>query len=84
MVKIMEEPKLVKELRETHCKGCLNEHSPRKCTACNVLDCWLRRTYLEKGVYSEAAKYDIVTKMSDNISSEINKKIINQMKDTIF
>lgn len=75
----IKEPVFVSELRNTHCKGCRDEHSPKKCTACQIIDCWLRKTYLPSGLYAEAIKYDIVSTQVDMITKEINKKIINDI-----
>ena len=75
----IKEPVFVSELRKTHCKGCRDEHSPKKCTACQIIDCWLRKTYLPSGLYAEATKYDIVSTQVDMITKEINQEIINDI-----
>lgn len=74
-----DESDFVKNLRETHCKGCRDENSPRKCGACAVLDCWLRRTYLPAGEWAQACRADILNEQVDNISEAINKEISKEL-----
>lgn len=70
-----DESDFVKNLRETHCKDCRDKNSPRKCRACEVLDCWLRETYLPAGEWAQACRADILNEQMDNISETINCKI---------
>ena len=71
-----DESDFVKNLRKTHCKGCRDKNSPRKCSACAVLDCWLRKTYLPAGEWAQACRADILNKQVDNISEAINDEIM--------
>ena len=73
-----DESDFVKNIRNTHCKGCINEHG--FCNACDVLDCWLRHTYLPEGEWKRACIDDItwknVCEISNTIDNEILKRII--------
>lgn len=71
-----DESDFVKNLRETHCKDCRDKNSPRKCSACAVLDCWLRKTYLPAGEWAQACRADIVNEQMEDISKAIDKEII--------
>jgi hypothetical protein len=73
----------VKDIRRTHCIDCRNNTTIRNNYICDnrvVIDCWLRKTYLPSGVYSEATKADLVSSMTNNITEEINQMIINDIK----
>lgn len=72
-----DESDFVKNIRNTHCNGCLNDGG--FCNACAVLDCWLRHTYLPEGEWSRATKNDIKWKLTCQISDEINKKILKEI-----
>lgn len=72
-----DETDYVTHIRKTHCKGCLNEHG--WCTAENVLMCWLRKTYLPEGEYEKAIQSDINTHLVNDITDEINKKILEDV-----
>lgn len=69
------ESDFVKNIRKTHCKNCLNEGG--FCNACEVLDCWLRHTYLPEGEWTKATMGDIEWKLTCQISDNINKEILN-------
>ena len=76
--------KFVKEIREKHCKGCRSNSICGNKHLCNnktVIDCWLRQTYLPEGVYAEACEADVISSMSDHIEKDINKKIIDIIKN---
>lgn len=73
-----EETDFVKNIRKSHCKGCLNEFMP--CSACAVLDCWLRKTYLPEGEWEKASQYDIHTKHLKDITDDINKRILEELE----
>ena len=72
------ESDFVKSIRKKHCKGCMNEHG--YCSACSVLDCWLRKTYLPNGEWSKAMVCDIENKMVNQLSDEIDKEILKNLK----
>ena len=71
-----EESDFVKDIRNTHCKGCLNEGF---CNECSVLNCWLRHTYLPTGEWSRAMRNDIEWKLTCQISDEIDKEILKNI-----
>ena len=71
------ESDFVKNIRKNHCKGCMNENG--YCTACTVLDCWLRKTYLPDGEWVKACETDLCQKMSNEISNTINQQILNEI-----
>lgn len=71
------ESDFVKNIRKNHCKGCMNENG--YCTACTVLDCWLRKTYLPDGEWTKACETDLYQKMSNEISNTINQQILNEI-----
>lgn len=74
----------VKDIRRTHCIGCRDNTAICNNYICDnraVIDCWLRKTYLPSGVYSEAAEADMVSSMTDNLTKEINQMIINDIKE---
>lgn len=66
----------VKNIRQTHCKGCLNGG---RCTNCETLNCWLRHTYLPNGIWEQAAMQDVENDLGNNLTDTINKEIIKQM-----
>ena len=71
------ETEFVKNIRDTHCKGCRNEYMP--CNACAVLDCWLRKTYLPEGEWRKASEYDLHTKLMKDVTDAIDKRIIEEL-----
>ena len=73
-----DESEFVKDKRKNHCKGCMNENG--YCSACEVLNCWLRETYLPKGVWAEAIESDITWENVQNLSHEIDKNIMRDLK----
>ena len=75
------ESDFVKSIRCTHCKGCLNENG--YCSACSVLDCWLRKTYLPAGVWEEACQDDIEWKLVCEISDSIDEQILVDIKNKL-
>ena len=72
-----EETEFVKNIRKSHCKGCRDEEA--LCTACAVLDCWLRKTYLPEGEWQKAVEYDFHTTHMQNIIDDIDKRIIEEL-----
>lgn len=73
----------VKGIRQTHCIGCRSNTSICNDYICDnraVIDCWLRKTYLPAGVYSEAAEADLISMQTKTITDEINQRIINKIK----
>lgn len=73
-----DESDFVKHIRAIHCKGCMNENG--YCSACSVLDCWLRHTYLPEGEWTKANMSDLEWKMTSQLSDEIDKHILECMK----
>lgn len=76
--------KFVKEIRQKHCKGCRNNSTCGNkyfCNNQNVIDCWLRQTYLPEGVYAEACEADAISSMSNHIEKVINKKIVDIIRN---
>lgn len=76
----------VKDIRRTHCIGCRNNTSICNDYICDnraVIDCWLRKTYLPAGVYSEAAEADVISEHTKTITDEINQMIINKIKNKL-
>lgn len=71
------ETEYVKNIRNTHCKGCMNENG--FCSACEVLDCWLRKTYLPKGEWKKAVTGDVEWKLQCEISETVDKKILQDI-----
>ena len=74
----------VKDIRRTHCIGCRDNTTIRNNYICDnraVIDCWLRKTYLPSGVYSKAAEADMVSSMTNNVTEEINQRIINDIME---
>lgn len=71
------ESDFVKDKRKNHCKGCRNERG--YCSACAVLNCWLRKTYLPKGEWERASMDDTVWKNVNKITNEIDKKIMKEL-----
>lgn len=72
----------VKDIRQRHCVGCRDNTTICNNYICDnraVIDCWLRKTYLPSGIYSEATKADLVSSMTKNITEEINQTIINDI-----
>lgn len=70
----------VKEIRQKHCKGCLNNSicgNEYFCNNQNVIDCWLRKTYLPEGVYAKACEEDAISSMSNQLAKDINKQIVD-------
>ena len=72
------ESDFVKDKRNTHCKGCMNEGI---CMTTEVLNCWLRETYLPKGEWTRAMKDECDWKLTCEISDEIDKKILDTLYD---
>jgi hypothetical protein len=66
----------VEEIKKTFCKGCLNGAS---CTNCETINCWLRTTYLPKGIWEEAAIQDVENNMVDNLTDAINREIVKHI-----
>lgn len=76
------ESDFVKDKRKNHCKGCMNENG--YCSACEVLNCWLRKTYLPEGEWSRANMDDITWKNVNELSNEVDKKIMKELsKDEV-
>ena len=73
-----DESEFVKDKRKNHCKGCMNQNG--YCSACEVLNCWLRKTYLPEGVWAEAVESDITWENVQNLSNEIDKNIMRDLK----
>ena len=73
------ESDFVKDKRQNHCKGCMNANG--YCTAQEVLMCWLRKTYLPKDEWHKAMMSDIETKQMNDITNEINNRILQELKN---
>lgn len=71
----------VKNLRETHCKGCRSNVDIKgvACSCCQVIDCWLRKTYLPQGEWSKACHADMIANMTNDIARDIDNKIIESI-----
>ena len=72
------ESDFVKDKRKNHCAGCMNENG--YCSAQEVLMCWLRKTYLPKDEWYNAMMSDMMTKNVNDISDEINRQILEDIK----
>jgi hypothetical protein len=66
----------VEEIKKTFCKGCQNGGC---CTNCETINCWLRTTYLPKGIWEEAAIQDVENNMVDNLTDAINREIVKHI-----
>ena len=73
------ESDFVKDKRNTHCAGCMNENG--YCTAQDVLICWLKKTYLPEGEFQKAVESDLMTENMNNITDEINSHILQELKN---
>lgn len=73
------ESDFVKDKRNTHCAGCMNENG--YCTAQDVLVCWLKKTYLPEGEWLKAIESDLMTENMNNITDEINNYILQELKN---
>lgn len=76
---ICTESDFVKNIRKTHCKGCMDEHFPG-CGCQQVLDCWLRATYLPKGEWSRACMCDMMTANVKELTEHINNEILKDLE----
>ena len=72
------ESDFVKDKRQNHCKGCMNENG--YCSATEVLSCWLRKTYLPEDEWYKAMESDVITENINEISDAIDRKILEDMK----
>ena len=66
----------VEEIKKTLCKGCLNG---ARCTNCETINCWLRKTYLPDGVWEQAAIQDVENNMVNDFTHKINQEIVKKM-----
>lgn len=73
------ESEFVKDKRKNHCKDCMNKNG--FCTAQEVLMCWLRMTYLPKDEWHKAMMSDVETKCTNEITDEINSRILQELKN---
>jgi hypothetical protein len=74
-----EETEFVKNIRNTHCKGCMNEYFPG-CGACDVLNCWLHKTYLPEGEWRKAVECDTIAQQAKDIGKAIDKEILKGLE----
>ena len=74
------ESDFVKDKRQNHCKGCMNANG--WCTAQEVLMCWLRKTYLPKDEWYNAMMSDTETSAVNEITDEINSRILQDITRT--
>lgn len=79
------ETDFVKNLRTTHCKGCMNEGDEfhRFCNGQAVIHCYLVNKYIPHEEWHNTVQNDISNVLSEDLSISINKEIINDMKEMI-
>ena len=73
----LNESEFVKDKRKNHCEDCMNANG--FCGAQDVLMCWLRKTYLPDDEWYKAMISDIETKQINEITKEINQKILEKI-----
>lgn len=71
-----EETEFVKNIKKEQCEGC-RAHG---CGARDVLMCWLRQNFLPEGEWRKATEYDIFNKCAEDLSKEIDKEIMEELK----
>jgi hypothetical protein len=79
------ETDFVKNLRKTHCKGCMNEGDEfhRFCNGQAVIHCYLVNKYIPHEEWHNTVQNDISNVLAEDLSIVINKEIINDMKEMI-
>lgn len=79
------ETDFVKNLRKTHCQGCMNEGDEfhRFCNGQAVIHCYLVNKYIPHEEWHNTVQNDISNVLSEDLSIAINKEIINDMKEMI-
>lgn len=79
------ETDFVKNLRRTHCKGCMNEGDEfhRFCNGQAVIHCYLVNKYIPHEEWHNTVQNDISNVLTEDLSIAINKEIINDMKEMI-
>lgn len=75
---IYTETDFVKNLRRTHCKGCMNEGDEfhRYCNGQTVIHCYLVNKHIPREEWHNTVQNDILNASVEGISKEIDKKII--------
>ena len=75
------ETDLVKNLRGTHCKGCMNEGDEfhRFCNGQAVIHCYLVKQYIPNDEWKKTVENDIINKQSNDIVIAINNEIIKEI-----
>lgn len=75
------ETDFVKNLRKTHCKGCMNEGDEyyRYCNGQTVIHCYLVKTYIPHEEWHNTVQNDILNKQTNDIAIAIDKEIIKDM-----
>lgn len=75
------ETDFVKNLRGTHCKGCMNEGDEfhRFCNGQAVIHCYLVKQYIPNDEWKKTVENDIINKQSNDIVIAINNEIIKEI-----
>ena len=75
------ETDFVKNLRRTHCKGCMNEGDEfhRFCNGQAVIHCYLVKQYIPNDEWKKTVENDIINKQSNDIVIAINNEIIKEI-----
>lgn len=75
------ETDFVKNLRETHCKGCRDEGNEfhRYCNGQAVIQCYLVKQYIPHEEWHNTVQNDILNKQTNDIAIAIDKEIIKDM-----
>jgi hypothetical protein len=76
-----DETDYVKNIRNTHCKGCMNEGDDNfhYCDGKSVINCYLRRTYIPEGEWQQTSLNDIRIAHCRQITESINKQILEKL-----
>lgn len=75
------ETDFVKNLRQTHCKGCRDEGNEfhRYCNGQAVIQCYLVKEHIPNDEWRKTIENDIFNKHSNDITRAINDKIIKDI-----
>lgn len=76
-----DETDYVKNIRNTHCKGCMNKGDDNFhfCDGKSVINCYLRKTYLPEGEWQQTSMNDIRIEHCRQIAKYINEKILEKI-----
>ena len=80
---VYKETDFVKNLRKTHCKGCMNEGDEfhRFCNGQTVIHCYLVNKYIPNDEWHATVRNDTSNVLAEDLSKEINKEIIKDIKE---